>query len=284
MRKVYLTRDKSFVGCLGKLNVYVEDASNPETVISDIPCRKVCRIANGETVSFDIGEEETRVIVIYDQLSKNYCNDFYRIPAGVADVEIGGKCTYNPGAGNPFRFHGVTDEDVIANRKRTGKKGILIMVIAAIVGFAIGILSNMDAFFVNDKKFSADEFEITLTTQFEEDYDDGVYGFYSRDCSVCAYIYDFSEYAGIADMSELEFLNLLKSNEIFSASASLNNVSGLLTVEEQAESEAGDIRTYFSVFIKSDDAFYIFEFGSENEKFEEYRPQFIKWAQTIVIK
>jgi hypothetical protein len=142
----------------------------------------------------------------------------------------------------------------------------------------------MDAFFVNDKKFSADEFEITLTTQFQEDYDDGVYGFYSRDCSVCAYIYDFDEYADIADMSELDFLNLLKSNDIFSASASLEDVSGLLVVEEQAESEAGDIRTYFSVFIKGEDAFYLFEFGSENEKFEEYRPQFIKWAQTIVIK
>ena len=284
MRKVFLTRDKSFVGCLGKLNVYVEDQVNSETVIADIPCRKVCRIANGETVSFDIGEEETRVIVIADQLSKNYCNDYYRISAGTTDVEIGGKCTYNPGAGNPFRFHGVTDEDIIANRKRTGKKGLLVMLVAVIVGVAIGVLSNLDTMIAKEKTFEADKFSITLTTQFEEEIEDDVYGFYSRDCSACAYVYDFDGYAGIADMSELEFLNLLKSNGIFSASAELKNVDGMLVVEEQAESEAGDIRTYFSVFMKNEDAFFLFEFGSENEKYEEYRPQFIGWAKTIVIK
>ena len=74
MRKVYLTRDKSFVGCLGKLNVYVEDASNPETVISDIPCRKVCRIANGETVSFDIGEERISLVPLNSALRKTPAN------------------------------------------------------------------------------------------------------------------------------------------------------------------------------------------------------------------
>ena len=284
MRKVYLTRDKSFVGCLGKLNVYVEDLSNPETVIADIPCRKVCKISNGETVSFDISEEETRVIVIADKLSKNFCNDYYRIPAGFSDVEIGGKCTYNPYAGNPFRFHGVTDEDVLKNRKRTGKKSLIIMLVAVLVGVIIGLAGSLDSLFVNEKVFNADEFQITLTTQFADDYEDGVYYFGSNDCSVAVSIFDFDEYAGIAQMSEKEFLNLLKSNDIFSASADLKSVSGLLVVEEQAESNLGDIRSYFTVFKKSEDAFFIFEFGSENEKYEELRPQFIDWAETIVIK
>lgn len=284
MRKVYLTRDKSFVGCLGKLNVYVEDANAPDTVIADIPCRKVCKIANGETVSFDISDEETRVIVIADKLSKNFCNDYYRIPAGASDVEIGGKCTYNPPAGNPFRFHGVTDEDVLANRKRTGKKSLIIMLIAVVVGFVVGLVGSMDSLIVNDKVFKAEEFEITLTTQFTESIEDGVYYFGSKDCSVSAYIYNFADYANIAQMSELEFLNLLKANDIFSASAELKDVSGLLVVEEQAESQAGDIRSYFNVFIKTNDAFYLFEFGSEIEKYPETRTQFIDWAKTIVIK
>ena len=284
MRKVYLTRDKSFVGCLGKLNVYVEDVANAETVIADIPCRKVCKIANGETVSVDIPDEEVRVIVIADKLSKNLCNDYYRVPAGVSDVEIGGKCTYNPGAGNPFRFHGVTDEDILANRKRTGRKGLVVLIVAALIGFVMGFVGNMDTLFVNDKVFTADEFEITLTTQFAEDYEDGTYYFGSRDSSVAVTVFDFDEYAGIAQMSEREFLNLLKSNEIFSISAELKNLEGLLVVEEQAESQAGDIRSSLTVFIKSDEAFYIFEFGCENEKYQEYRNQFIDWAKTIVIK
>ncbi len=284
MRKVYLTRDKSFVGCLGKLNVYVEDANAPDTVIADIPCRKVCKIANGETVSFDISDEETRVIVIADKLSKNFCNDYYRIPAGASDVEIGGKCTYNPPAGNPFRFHGVTDEDVLANRKRTGKKSLIIMLIAVVVGFVVGLVGSMDSLIVNDKVFKAEEFEITLTTQFEDYSDDGIYQFYSRDCSACVYVYDFGEYPEFTEMSELDFLNYLKSYNVFTASSELKTVEGLLVVEVQAKSESGEIASYFSVFIKGDDAFYRFEFGSEIEKYPELRTQFIDWAKTIVIK
>jgi hypothetical protein len=284
MRKVYLTRDKSFVGCLGKLNVYVEDVANAETVIADIPCRKVCKIANGETISFDIPDEEVRVIVIADKLSKNLCNDYYRVPAGVSDVEIGGKCTYNPGAGNPFRFHGVTDEDVLANRKRTGRKGLMVLIIAALIGIIAGTVGNMDSLFVNEKEFNATEFSITLTTQFAEDYEDGTYYFGSRDCSVAATVFDFDEYPNITQMSEVEFLNLLKSSDIFSASAQLKNLEGLSVVEVQAESQAGDIRSCLAVFKKSEEAFYIFKFGCENEKYQEYRNQFIDWAKTIVIK
>lgn len=284
MRNVFLTRDKSFVASLAKLNVYVEDVNNPETVIADIPCRKVCKIANGETVSFEIPEEETRVIVIADKLSKNMCNDYYRIPAGTLDVEIGGKCTYNPYAGNPFRFHGVTDEDILANRKRSGRKALLVMIIAALVGFVVGFVGNMDTLFVNEKTFNADEFSITLTTQFAEDFEDGIYYFGSRECSVAVTLFDFAEYAGVAQMSELEFLNLLKTSGAFSASADLKNLEGLLVVEEQAESADGEIRSYFTVFKKSDSAFYVFEFICENEKYQEYRYNFIDWAKTIVVK
>ena len=284
MRKVYLTRDKSFVACLAKLNVYVEDANNPEDVIADIPCRKVCKIANGETISFEIPDEETRVIVIADKLSKNLCNDYYRVPAGVSDVEIGGKCTYNPGAGNPFRFHGVTDEDILANRKRSGRKGFITILIAALVGFVIGFVGTMDTWFVNDKVFKADDFEITLTTQFTEDYENGFHSFYSKDCSVAVAVFDFEQHADFAPLSEMDFLNLLKMNGGFSVSAELRNLEGLYIVEEQAESEIGDIISYFTVFKKSDDAFFLFEFACENEKYQEYRNQFIDWAKTIVLK
>lgn len=284
MRKVYLTRDKSFVACLAKLNVYVEDANNPEDVIADIPCRKVCKIANGETISFEIPDEETRVIVIADKLSKNLCNDYYRVPSGVSDVEIGGKCTYNPGAGNPFRFHGVTDEDILANRKRSGRKGLITILIAALVGFVIGFVGTMDTWFVNDKVFKADDFEITLTTQFTEDYENGFHIFYSKDCSVAVVVFDFEQHADFAPLSEMDFLNQLKMYGSFSVSAELRNLEGLYIVEEQAESEIGDIRSYFTVFKKSDDAFFLFEFGCENEKYQEYRNQFIDWAKTIVLK
>ncbi len=284
MRKVYLTRDKSFVGFLGKLNVYIEDHDNSELTISGIPCKKVCQVKNGETVSFDIGDEAVKVIVIADRLSKDLCNDYYQVPAGIGDVEIGGKCTYNPGAGNPFRFHGVTDEDALANRKRSGRKGIITTVIAIAIGIVIGLVLSMDTWLVKDKQFVADEFEITLTTEFAEDYDDSVYYFGSRDCSVAVYSYHYNEYAQITSMTEREFLNLHKDNGSFSISAEMKEESGLMVVEERAESSQGDIRSYLTVFIKAEDAFFLFEFGCETDKYPEYRAQFIEWAKTIKIK
>ena len=284
MRKVYLTRDKSFVGCAGRLNVYVEDYNASELTIAGIPCRFVCKVKNGETVSFDIGDEAVKVVVIADKLSKDMCNDYYQIPAGVGDVEIGGKCTYNPGAGNPFRFHGVTDEHALANRKRSNKKGIITTIVAILIGVAIGLVMNMDTLFERPKDFISDDFQITLTTRFTEDYEDGIYYFGSSECSVSVSTFSFNEYAGVISMTEEEFLNVLKDNGHFGISSQMKKEAGLLVVEEQAESNMGDIRSYFAVFIKSDDAFYVFEFGCENEKYEEYRPQFIEWANSIKIK
>ncbi len=284
MRKVYLTRDKSFVGCLGKLNVYIEDHENPELTIAGIPCKKVCKVKNGETVSFDIGEEAVKVIVIADKLSKELCNDYYQVPAGVGDVEIGGKCTYNPGAGNPFRFHGVTDEDALANRKRASRKGIITTIIAIIVGVIIGLVISMDTWLVKPKNFVSDDFEITLTTEFSDGYEDGVYYFGSKDCSVAVYTYNFNEYANITSMTEHEFLNFLKDNGRFGISSQMKEESGLMFVEERAESKQGDVRSYFAVFIKNDDAFFVFEFGCETDKYSEYRANFFEWAKSIKIK
>ena len=284
MRKVYLTRDKSFVGFLGKLNVYVEDNINPDTTIASIPCRHVCKIKNGETVSFDIGDDAVKVVVIADQLSKNYCNDYYQVPAGVGDVEIGGKCTYNPGAGNPFRFHGVTDEDALANRKRTGRKGIITTIIAVIVGLVIGFALNMDTLFEKPKTFSSDSFEITLTTNFDDLYKDGHYNFSSKNATVVATVFRYADHAGVTSMSEEEFFDYLKENGNFGASTQMKTEGGLHIVEEKAESKSGNIISCFTVFFKADDAFYMFDFGCENEKYQEFRPQFVEWAKSIKIK
>jgi len=284
MRTVYLTRDKSFVGCLGKLNVYVEDSNASEITIAGIPCRFVCKVKNGETVSFQIGDDAVKVVVIADKLSKDMCNDYYQIPAGAGDVEIGGKCSYNPGAGNPFRFHGVTDEEALANRKRSNKKGIITTVIAVIVGMIIGFAMNMDVLFEKPKQFTSDAFEITLTTAFSDKYEDGIHYFGSREVSVAIYTYNFNEYAQITSMSEQEFLNLLKDSGHFDISSQMKTESGLLIVEEKAESNQGDIRSYLTVFIKDDEAFYLVEFGCETEKYQENRAQFLEWAKSFKIK
>lgn len=140
MRNLTIKRTKSFVACLGKMKVYIEDPTSNELFINDVPCRKLGDLKNGEEKTFLIDENEAKVFVIADKLSRNYCNEFFRIPAGYGDVFLSGKNHYNPASGNPFRFDGVTDEEVLKNRKKGTQKGLIVMCVAVVIGFILGFI------------------------------------------------------------------------------------------------------------------------------------------------
>ena len=105
MRNLTIKRAKNFVGSLAKMKVYVEDPTSNEICINDIPCRKIGDLKNGEEKTFQIDEQEVKVYVIADKLSKNYCNEFYQLSAGQEDVFLSGKNKFNPANGNAFRFY-----------------------------------------------------------------------------------------------------------------------------------------------------------------------------------
>lgn len=138
MRQLTIKREKSFVGCLMKMKVYVEDASAPELEINGVPCRKLGDIKNGEEKTFEIGNNAMKVFVIADKLSKGYCNEFVNIPEGEEDVSLSGRPRFNLLNGNAFRFDGVTDEEVLQNRKEATKKGEPIIIFSVIIGFIVG--------------------------------------------------------------------------------------------------------------------------------------------------
>ena len=91
MRKLTIKRTKSFVACLMKMKVYIEDHVAGEIFINNIPCRKIGEIKSGEEKTFEIGDQPAKVFVIADKLSKNYCNEFYEIPGGQEDIYLSGK-------------------------------------------------------------------------------------------------------------------------------------------------------------------------------------------------
>ena len=142
MRKLNVTRTKSFVGCAGKVKIYIEDP-NGDVNISGTPCKLLGKLKSGESASYEIGNDSYKIFAIYDKMSKNYCNDFYTVPAGEEDCNVTGKAHFNPFGGNPFYFDGVTDETVLANRKQNKKKsliiGIPVFIIAALVGAGVGL-------------------------------------------------------------------------------------------------------------------------------------------------
>ena len=138
MRELIITRRKTSVACLGKSKVYIEDPECSDLVINNTPCRFLGTLKNGETQYFEISEDEAKVFVIFDKASKSYSNDYFNIPSGRDDVELTGRCHFNPLTGNAFRFDFVTDPDIIANRRRSMLKGSLVTLGSLTVGFAIG--------------------------------------------------------------------------------------------------------------------------------------------------
>ncbi|MBP1575986.1 MAG: hypothetical protein J6A68_00485 [Oscillospiraceae bacterium] len=47
MRNLTIKRTKSFVGCLGKMKIYIEDPTSNELLINNTPCRKIGDLKNG---------------------------------------------------------------------------------------------------------------------------------------------------------------------------------------------------------------------------------------------
>ncbi len=144
MRKLTIKRKGSFVGRAGKLKVYVVDPLHIELDICGEGCRFLGEIKNGKTESFEIDERESRVYVIFDKPSRNWCNDSRPIPASGEDVELSGKCHFNPFKGNAFVFDGEPDEIALKNKKSGNRKGCLTTILAILGGVVFGmIISSM---------------------------------------------------------------------------------------------------------------------------------------------
>ena len=79
MRNLTIKRQKSFVACLGKMKVYIEDPMANDLVIKGVYCRKLGDLKNGEEKTFQIGDNAAKVFVIADALSKDFCNEFILI-------------------------------------------------------------------------------------------------------------------------------------------------------------------------------------------------------------
>ena len=143
MRKLFITRKSSFVGCLQKLKVYISDSVNSELDICDIPCRKIGEIKNDETVTFEIDNDVNRVFVIADKATRNACCDSVHIMAGYTNIELSGKCKFNPARLNSFVFDVEPDEMAKRYRNKANVRGGLVIAGAVMIAGILGVLAYL---------------------------------------------------------------------------------------------------------------------------------------------
>lgn len=289
MRNLTIKRTKSFVASLMSIKVYIVDPLSTEIVINDLPCRKLGVIKNGEEKTFVIDENASRVFVIADKLSKGYCNEYYNIPAGGEDIFLSGKNYFNPANGNAFRFDGVTDEDILQNRKKGNKKGLVVLIIALIVGALVGymISSNaLNAFStpnVEAKTFSSNGLQITLTDQFSEtDAQNYTFCYESKNVIVFALREDFNLLDGFENYTLEQYGELVLKNNNIDSSVKLENDNGLTYF--QYSYKVPTLNTsyhYYTVLYKAPDAFWMVQFATLDKDFEQYQQTIIDWAKSV---
>jgi len=292
MRKLTIRRNKTIIGCLMKLKVYIEDPFNEEIRINDTPCRKLGELKSGEEASFDIDEKAAKVFVIADKISKNYCNDFYQLSEGTEDVSLSGKNKYNPANGNAFRFdNNDNNVEVLKNRKKGFHKGLIILIIAIIIGAIAGYLISSH-FLLNKnpktKTFTADKLSITMTEDYYESdmKDEAFAGIYENEDSV---ILIFKEpFEGIEELKDLtaeQYGDLTIKAHQLSDSKLLTTESGQPYFIHGYYDQANDARYIYRDYIyKSSDAFWLVQCSCALESADAYAPKFDTFASTVTFE
>lgn len=285
MRNVTIKRSKSFVACLGKMRVYIEDPLHGEIRINDIPCRKLGELKNGEEKTFETDGQAAKLFVIADTLTKDYCNEYYQLPEGDWDIFLTGKNKYNPAAGNPFRFDGNDAADVTANRKRGTRRGLVVLILAAIFGFIVGILGVSGSNSTKSpepKTFSADGMTITLTDAFQKTDIDGFTVTYdSSEVAVFCLKEPFSLMDGLENYTLEQYAELVVQANGLSLS-DVENVDGIPRFTySYTNPDTGDAYRFFTYLYKSSDAFWMVQFAVLQDVLPQYEQPVRDWARSV---
>ncbi len=281
MRTLTINRTKSSINNFYKLQVYIQDDQG-DTTLQGAQYRFLGEVKNGESRIFQIDENARNLFVFFTNSSKNYCNDTYPLPAGTEDVILSGKCVYNPATGNAFRFDGEATEAMTANRKRSNKAGIFVLIGAIVVGLVIGFWrAGLFEGKPDPKTFTIDEMSITLTEDFDASTDIVDYKGYfeSFDTIVIVMEEKFNTLGNFSDCTIDEYAELVILATELPASTQIHHDNGLTWFEYDATDDK--TYNYFTAVYQTDDAFWTVQFVTVAEYADDHREDIIDWAQSV---
>ncbi len=284
MRNITIKREKKFVACLNKMQVFMEvkEQAEAELLIAGIPCKKIGVLKNGGEITFEAPEEETKLIVIGDKLSKEFCNEIYLLEAGNEDVTLTGRNKYDPVSGNPFRIDGNSSEVSTAQRKKSKAIAWAIIGVAALVGFIIGLTSGLSD---NKKSFTYEELRITLTDEFK--------GYTNEDDS-CDVFCESDDLTVAIERTAIDSSNSELTAKEF-AEANYKDINGVSfeVFEENKYAYFGydtlndddqPIYSGIACIYKSEDAFWLVDFFSDADSFQDQINTVFEYADSVKFK
>ena len=132
------------------------------------------------------------------------------------------------------------------------------------------------------KEFSSDGITITLDDRFTQtSVENYTVAFDSEDIAVFVLKEPFSLAEGFGDLSLDEYADLVvNSNSLTSDSKKISD--DRICIEYDAvPAESGERYFYYSYLFKTDDAFWIVQFTTREDKVEKYYPKFEEWVKTV---
>lgn len=281
MRYLTIQRKKSFVACLMPMKVYIESPEFGDTKINGVMCVKLGNLKNGETQTFQIPDNQAKVFVIADKLSKGYCNDFFEIPAGNQNIFLSGKNNFNPATGNAFRFDYNNSPEAKAHRKKGVAKGIIVLIICLIIGVVVGVASALlDFSSPSPQEFSYGDMSITLTDDFYEvtDYDAFSICYDSADVAVFVTEDKFADYDGLEDYTIEEYAEAMVNFDDYTLSYVADGSEAFFEYDYNSDGTTYHYKTYIC---KEDAAFWIIQFAAEADYYSENEAVIDGWADSV---
>ena len=293
MRRLTIKREKSFVGCAAKMQIYIEDASSDELTMTvedgntprQVSCRKLGELKNGEEATFEIAEDAVKLFVIADQLSKDYCNDCYQLPEGSEDISLSGRNKFNPAVGNAFRFNGNDGKVAVVARQRGMKRGAIVLILFIVIGFLAGYGISAGIFAIVDmqeKEFYTEDMTITLNQGFDSYRVNGYYAaFASKDVEILVIKQNFDGFSSILSVEDFARAIIMTDPDI---SCEIISEGGQTYYEFTIPLDNGELYRYTVYNYKTDDAYWQVYFATPEKKANKYTDDVRKWARSIEFK
>lgn len=133
---------------------------------------------------------------------------------------------------------------------------------------------------VADKTFSKAGMSITLTDEFvEKDRVSYAACYDSQNVAIFVIKEEFSIVEDLKDYAVEEYANLVIQNNGLENCEVVNDDGLIYFIHDYVSN--GKNYKYFDVVLKSNDAFWMFQFSCENDNFDALRPNFVKWVKSV---
>ena len=277
MRNLTIKRMKKAAGSLGKVMIYIADRTG-DTLINDTLCRLLGTLKNGEEKTFSVSEEQVNLIATADKLSRNLFNEIYTLPAGSEDVLLIGRNSFNPAAGNMFRFDSNCSQEALDNRRRGLLRGWLLLACAVIIGILLGLWLFAPGKTGAKLTFNYENMRITLNDYFKKTSAKGFNVCYqSSDVAIFVLKETLEENLSLEEYGD----RIIAQNDMDS-SIELKQEDGLYYFEYGFTNTQNDKAfNYFASVYKNGGDYWLIQFACLKENYSSCRPSILDWAKSV---